>query len=271
MNPEDTGYIAGITFSPDGKMLAAGIDHSINLWDVETRKAIGQRFKTNFGSITSVTFSPDGKMLATGGGDRNIILWNVGTGESLSQSLSIHTDTITSIAFSPDGRTLASGSGDNTIVLWDVETGQPIDQPLRGHTKGVSSIAFSPDGKLLASGSYDGVMILWDVSPLSWVEQTCLRAGRNLTRTEWKQYLGNEPHQAVCPILPIEAEPSATPVKIINSYYTLILWWPIIPYIVYGLIAYRAITSNFNSFSPSPYIARHTWKHFVIAVAEGDY
>jgi WD40 repeat protein len=123
------------------------------------------------------------------------------------------------VAFSPHGKTLASGSGDNTIILWDVEKRQPIGEPLQGHTSPVCSVAFSPDGKILASGSEDNTIILWDLDPQSWIEKSCRRAGRNLTRAEWAQYLPYQGYpadqqDATCSKLPIEEEVSATPTSI---------------------------------------------------------
>ncbi len=65
---------------------------------------------------------------------------------------------------------------------------------------------------MLASGSHDKTILLWDMNPQSWIEKSCQRANRNLTRDEWDQYIGDAlPYQAVCPNLPIEPEITVTP------------------------------------------------------------
>jgi WD40 repeat protein len=161
---EHKNAVRSVAFSPDGKTLASGSpDGTIILWDVASRKPIGEPFSGHMDWVTSVAFSPDGKTLASGSWDHTIHLWDVASLKPIGEPLTGHTDSVTSVAFSPDGKTLASGSWDHTILLWDVASRKLIGQPLTGHTDSVTSVAFSPDGKTLASGGYDNTIILWDV------------------------------------------------------------------------------------------------------------
>jgi WD40 repeat protein len=207
--------VSAVAFSPDGKLLASGgLDDTIMLWDLEKRKAIDPPLTGLSGSLTSLAFSPDGKILASGSTDTEdiITLWDVDTHRPFVEPLTGQSRSVSSIAFSPDGKILASvGLYEPSVILWRVEDRQPLGSPLRGHQASLFSIAFSPDGKTLASGDGFGTIILWDMDPQSWVEISCRRAGRNLTRAEWALYFPDKTYRATCPQWPLEPELTATP------------------------------------------------------------
>jgi len=173
-----TSKINSVAFSPDGKMLAAGLwDGTVQIWAVEG----GELLKTLRGHTrpaTGVVFSPDGSKLASGSVDGAVRLWQT-SDSSLLHTLKGHESLVFSVAFSRDGGTLASG-GDGiqfeTVRLWNVDSGsliRVVERSMGGmYGEGASnSVAFSPDNFTLASGSDDGVVTLW----WNGVEETLVR------------------------------------------------------------------------------------------------
>ncbi|HEY9618791.1 MAG TPA: NB-ARC domain-containing protein, partial [Crinalium sp.] len=147
------GSILTVTFSPDGKLLAASdADGRIRWW----RAADGQQLfacHEHASWVWAIAFTPDSKTLVSSGEDRTIRFWDIKTGRCI-QALEGHENWVWSVAVSPDGRQVASSSEDATIKLWDVNSGQCL-QTLEGHTGGVCVVTFSPDGRAIASGGVD--------------------------------------------------------------------------------------------------------------------
>ncbi|KAG8768082.1 hypothetical protein FRC12_005772 [Ceratobasidium sp. 428] len=78
------GHIVGVnsvTFSPDGKCIAAGSsDNTIRIWDAATGAQIDS-LHNHTEWVNAVAFTPDGSILVSGSTDMTIKLWNVlGTG-----------------------------------------------------------------------------------------------------------------------------------------------------------------------------------------------
>jgi WD40 repeat protein/tetratricopeptide (TPR) repeat protein len=148
-------------FSPDGKRLAAGLQHNwLAVWDVDSG---GVRFRVEVGPsmavFGSLAFTPDGSGLAAGLDSGTVKLFDARTGQ-LRANFSGHTRAVQALAFSPSGETIATGSDDATIRLWDVATGQER-ATLKGHGRPVVALAFAPDGRTLASLDAGRVLKLW--------------------------------------------------------------------------------------------------------------
>lgn len=95
-----------------------------------------------------------------------------------------------SVAFSPDGTLLATASDDGPARAVDAESGAELARVEHGST--VTSVAFSPDGARLATASVDDTARTFEAHPSKLFDRLCkTSAGRNLTRDEWRQYVGD--------------------------------------------------------------------------------
>jgi len=156
-----------LALSPDGQMLAAGINGDIRLIDVATGKERGKLEGPV--EIRTIAFSPDSQTIFTGQS-----LWDVSSITKLRRL----EESVPESIFSPDGRILATlARHGQSISLWDVTSWKEIRQLER--PKGMfTAITFSPDGANLAAANYirtgggglcnwptgKGTISLWDVA-----------------------------------------------------------------------------------------------------------
>ena len=129
--PERGGYRSsdmGITFSPDGNIIAGGFWNEIVLWD-----------------------ATDGKMLMT-----------IPQSEENQRPIKLCFTPCSQYLVA--GAWWKGGLKKTSICLWEVATGKNITT-FKGHTTDVQCFAFSQNCTVLASGGHDGVIYLWDLKP----------------------------------------------------------------------------------------------------------
>ncbi|NET08022.1 MAG: TIR domain-containing protein [Symploca sp. SIO2B6] len=155
----DAGEIIGVSFSPDGKIIAtASSDNTVKLWSRE-----GKLLNTSIEhyGLRGINFSPDGKIITTIGVEGTVKLWNR-QGKEIA-TIEGNVSEVEAVSFSPQGQMIATASVEGTVKLWNFD-GTLITTLIGiGHDTEIDNLSFSLDGNTLASESSDNIVILWNV------------------------------------------------------------------------------------------------------------
>jgi WD40 repeat protein len=158
--------ITGLSFSPDGTMLAAARFFPPSGSDQENDKvlvidvATGQTLAKVPG-FHEVAFGPNGKWIAAVRANGSVSAYDVATGGELwNQAADTHR--AGRLAISKTGR-LAVGATNGDILIWE-KPGQSQPALWKHHAAPITGLSFSGDGQRLVVGDRDGHVSVFDAA-----------------------------------------------------------------------------------------------------------
>ena len=161
--------VFSVTYSPDGRLILAGGQRWMSMWDVNVIAA-SKVFRVDSNSIWGVSFSPDSTHFVCGSCWSNlsddlsggmIQIWDASLEET--DETPDEQRVITCTALSSHDGFIATGSYNGSIYLWEL-SGKIIKRFKHSHR--VHSVVFSPNihRTLVVFGSDDKTVRLWDVT-----------------------------------------------------------------------------------------------------------
>src|SRR5262249_49609601 len=99
--------------------------------------------------------------------------------------------------FSEDGRLVIGLGSDGVVRVWEISTGREI-----GRVFG-NGVAFAQRSNVLmtVAESDPRRVVFSQIGASTLIEEICRRSVRNLTESEWRDYIPSEPTRATCPNL----------------------------------------------------------------------
>ena len=186
-------------FSPDEAWIATfGDNVKTTLWQLPSGIQTW-RLPVQSNCNTGVVFGPEGRTLVVGGTDGYLYWWDVEQRQELFSNS--HESYVLGMAVNPDRTVLATIGSDSTARAWDMFTGRELKRI--PYTRFSIGIAISHDGQFFAAAGEEplgtGAIEVIRVWPDDPVEFACSQLSRNMTKNEWRQYIGDEPYSLTCP------------------------------------------------------------------------
>jgi WD40 repeat protein len=213
LKPDPNSFPA---ISLDGRSLARVVDQTagkvIHFYDLRTGRSTRAdiALPSLAGDVNAMTYNSTGTALAISSGNGNLGELDLRTGGFRDTKYRGLSGQVLSFGYSTDDTAFFGISQDSQLRWWDVRTGDPIGDPITASAAAISTakaagftdyqtITGDVHAKRFAVIGDDGLRV-WNYDFSTWPAIACDRAGRNLTRAEWDEYMpAGEPYHRTCP------------------------------------------------------------------------
>jgi hypothetical protein len=109
-----------------------------------------------------------------------------------SKELTGHRAGVADLKFSPDGKLLASAGLDKKLQMWVVDHEEDLPIVMDNNNGNVWRMDFANGSDYLLGSCNNGEIRVWPTSIKMLSDQLCPLLDRNITKEEWRTYIGNE-------------------------------------------------------------------------------
>ena len=149
--------------------------------------------------VSAMVFNPNGDMLVTASEDGVLSFWDLTQNNLFDFPVPAHIGGLTHLQFSTDGATFISVGNDARLLVWDLTEYQPLPQPLFTYDdSSVTGLVLFDNDRFALSSAEDGTIIMSRANLESWREMACQTVNRNLTPTEWEEFIASESYRPTC-------------------------------------------------------------------------
>jgi WD40 repeat protein len=125
MLPANAFALYSVRYSPDGELLAAGVQEGkILVWDTSSGELV-QTLTGHTGLVPGLAFSPDGEYLASSSLDSTAKVWDMNTGAEVA-TLRGQSGLLHHLDYSPDGTRIATVAADGTLRTFVLSTDELV-------------------------------------------------------------------------------------------------------------------------------------------------
>ena len=188
--------VHGLCLSWDHRrMVTAGWDKEIRLWDTKTGEQIKSVTNDTPGGdprMYGALYSPDGRSIATMEMSGRVKIWTPNLEEPLEiKTVDSHSG---SFEYSRNGLWISVGGYDGDVAVYDTQTGHCVWR-LGKHTGRIYNVSFGALDKTLLSSGSDGVCYLWDLNANA-ADTGDLKVTKDAANEFAQQLIAGEPKEA---------------------------------------------------------------------------
>jgi WD40 repeat protein len=154
-----TAAVTSLAFLPENKLISAGGDKLLRLWDAKAGKPLGE-WPGHTAAILALAATPDGRVVVSGTADKIVNGWNAETGKVIWTWTA--RSAVAALAITKDAKRVLVGTADGGLSVLSIDDGKvTLTGFANAHVSGVAAITFNADESAFASVGGDGIPKIW--------------------------------------------------------------------------------------------------------------